>query len=80
MSWRPPIKYVTLFLANCDPTYPVTLCHTSRKPLQSTSRVSDPRVLVDLEQKSRTKAPLHVATSLEPSSAVTFRNLRYFRD
>src|SRR6218665_3144734 len=28
------IKYVTLFLANFDPSSPFTLCHTSREPSQ----------------------------------------------
>src|SRR6218665_1718805 len=38
----PSIKYVTLFLANFDPPLPVTLCHTSRDPPESTSHISDP--------------------------------------
>src|SRR6218665_1050757 len=53
----PSIKYVTLFLANFDPSPPVTLCHTSRDPpkVRHTSRT--PRFLVGLVQKSRTKVP-----------------------
>ena len=39
----PSIKYVTLFLANFDHLPPpVTLCHTSRDPLESTSHISNP--------------------------------------
>src|SRR6218665_1881803 len=54
----PSIKYVTLFLANFDwPLPPVTLCHASRDPSESTSHISDPPILVGLVQKSRTKAP-----------------------
>src|SRR6218665_1262210 len=36
------IKYVTLFLTNFDPPSPVTLCHTSQDPPESTSHISDP--------------------------------------
>src|SRR6218665_1512218 len=53
----PSIKYVTLFLANFDSPSP---CHTLshiRGPPESTSHLSDPRFLVGLVQKSRTKAP-----------------------
>src|SRR6218665_563797 len=50
----PSIKYVTLLLANFDPSPPVTLCHTSRNP-QSPSHITDPPFLVGLVQKSRTK-------------------------
>src|SRR6218665_1646160 len=39
---------------------PVTLCHTSRDPLESTSHISDPRFLVSLVQKARTKAPVQI--------------------
>src|SRR6218665_1732483 len=57
--YGPSIKYVTLFLANFDPPPPVTLCHTSWDPPESTSHISDPlpRFLVGLVQKSRTKVP-----------------------
>src|SRR6218665_283731 len=51
----PSIKYVTLFLANFDPTPPVTLCHISGAP-KSTSHISDPPFLVGLVHKIRTKA------------------------
>src|SRR6218665_1392058 len=49
------IKYVTLFLANFDPTP----CHTSQEPpkVRHTSRTLPPGFLVGLVQKSRTKAP-----------------------
>src|SRR6218665_1622586 len=32
LTQGPSIKYVTLFLANFYPLFPVTLCHTSRTP------------------------------------------------
>jgi len=54
LVWKgPPIKYVTLFLANFD----LTLCHTSRDPpkIRYTSRT--PRILVGLVQKPLRKAP-----------------------
>src|SRR6218665_1269618 len=53
----PSIKYVTLFLANFDPSPSVTLCYTSRDPpkVRDTSRT--PRFLVGLVQKSQTKVP-----------------------
>ena len=41
----------------------VTLCHTSRDP-QSTSHISDPRFLVGLVQKTRTKAPCTNSVSI----------------
>src|SRR6218665_1384383 len=60
----PSIKYVTLFLAKFDhPLNPVTLCHTSRDPPESTSHISDPLDFpifsrpTGLVQKSRTKVP-----------------------
>src|SRR6218665_2708321 len=58
MSKGPSIKYVTLFLANFDPHFPVTRL-TFRDPPESTSHISDPlpRFLVGLVQKTRTKAP-----------------------
>src|SRR6218665_3837308 len=56
----PSIKYVTLFLANCDPPPPVTLCHTSRDPPKSVSHISDPPFLVGLVQKARTKPPVKI--------------------
>ena len=61
----PSIKYVTLFLANFDPP-PVTLCHTSQYPPESTSHISEPpaRFLVGLVQKSRTKSPCTNSVSL----------------
>src|SRR6218665_1428684 len=53
----PSIKYVMLFLANFDPPPPVTLSHIPGPP-KSTSHISDPHpFLVDLVQKTRTKAP-----------------------
>src|SRR6218665_421379 len=60
----PSIKYVTLFLANFYPLTSVTLCHTSRDPPESTSCISDPRFLVGLVQKSRTKAPCTNSVSI----------------
>src|SRR6218665_1555554 len=58
-SLRPSVKYVTLFLANFDPS--VTLCHTSRDPGPSPPKVRHasrtPRFLVSLVQKSWEKAP-----------------------
>src|SRR6218665_993591 len=53
----PSIKYVTLFLANFDPP---STCHTLSHipgPPESTSHISDPRLLVGLVQKSWTKVP-----------------------
>src|SRR6218665_73244 len=55
----PSIKYVTLFLEIFYPPPPVTLCHTSLDPPESTSHISDPRFLKGLVQKTRTKAPLY---------------------
>src|SRR6218665_2053433 len=53
----PSIKYVTLFLANFDPSPPVALCYTSRDPpkVRHTSRT--PQFLLGLVRKSRTKVP-----------------------
>src|SRR6218665_200646 len=54
----PSIKYVTLFLANFDPSPPVTLCHTSRDtPRKYVTHLGPPRFLVVLVQRTRTKAP-----------------------
>src|SRR6218665_838532 len=55
----PSIKYVTLFLANFDPLFPlVTLYHTFRDPpkVRHTSRTT-PSFLVGLVQKTQTKGP-----------------------
>src|SRR6218665_1112425 len=53
----PSIKYVTLFLANFDPL-PLShyVAHPGIPP-NNTSHISDPRFLVGLVQKIRTKAP-----------------------
>ena len=56
----PPIKYVTLFLANFDSPPPVTLCHmcTSRDPQNYVTHLGPtPPFPVGLVQKTRTKAP-----------------------
>src|SRR6218665_3515068 len=50
------VQYVTLFLANFDPS-PVTLCHTSQDPPKYVTHLGPPRFLVGLVQKSRTKVP-----------------------
>src|SRR6218665_820656 len=52
------IKYVTLFLANFDPSLPSsTLCHTSRDSPKVRHTSLTPRFLVGLVQKTQTKAP-----------------------
>jgi len=51
------IKYVTLFFTNFDPPPPVTLCHTSRDPLKSTSHISDPPILSRPSTKNPDKSP-----------------------
>src|SRR6218665_1259426 len=51
----PSMKYVTLFLANFDPR-PLSHFVTQPGTPKSTSAISDPRFLVGLVQKSRTKA------------------------
>ena len=70
----PSIKYVTLFLANFDPTPPVTLCHISGPP-KSTSHISDPRFLVGLVQKIRTKAPCRLQILSQLFARVFVRGL-----
>src|SRR6218665_3243780 len=54
-QWGPSIKYITLFLANFDP---IPLSHFVTHPgtSQSMSHISDPRFLVALVQRTRTKA------------------------
>ena len=52
----PSVKYVTLFLANFYPLPCHTLSHIPGPP-ESTSHISDPRFLVRLVQRNRTKAP-----------------------
>src|SRR6218665_4059730 len=59
LTWKGAVHKVRhAILANFDPLPPVTLCHTSRDP-QSMSHISDysPPFLVDLVQKTLTKAP-----------------------
>src|SRR6218665_537186 len=46
------------------PLSPVTLCHTSRDPPESTSHISDPPFLEGLVQKTRTKAPCTNSVSI----------------
>src|SRR6218665_931876 len=53
----PSIKYVTLVLANFKPPPLVTLCHTYRDPQKYVTHLGPPILLVDLVQKTRTKAP-----------------------
>src|SRR6218665_3545029 len=56
----PSIKYVTLFLANCDPPcHTLSLCHTSRHPQKYVTHLgaTTPRFLIGLVQETRTKAP-----------------------
>src|SRR6218665_2969317 len=55
----PPIKYVTLFLANFSPPPPATLFHPSRDPPRKyvTHFGPPPRFLVGLVKKFRTKVP-----------------------
>src|SRR6218665_2895168 len=55
----PSIKYVMLFLANFEPPPPVTLCHTSRDPLESTSHISDPPIFSRPSPKIPDKSPLY---------------------
>src|SRR6218665_3516881 len=54
------IKYVTLFLANCDSLPLVTLRHTSRDPQKSTSHISDPPIFSRPSTKSPDKSPLYI--------------------
>src|SRR6218665_2979955 len=63
-AWRPSIKYVTLFLANFDPS-PVTLCHTSRDPpkVRHTSRTPPP-IFSRPSTKNRTKVPCTNSVSI----------------
>src|SRR6218665_852688 len=58
MLYGPPIKYVTLFLANFDLPPSVTLCHTSRNP-QSTSHISDLPFFSRHSTKNPDKNPLY---------------------
>ena len=53
----PSIKYVTLFLANFAPSPCHTLSHIRGSPRKYVTPLGSPRFLVDLVQKSRTKAP-----------------------
>src|SRR6218665_4038601 len=50
------------------PLPPVTHCHTSRDPPESTSHISDPPFLVGLVQKSRTKVPCTNSISIVSGS------------
>src|SRR6218665_179561 len=44
-----------IFLANFDPPFPVTFCHTSLDPPESTSHISDPPTIFS---RPSTKKPL----------------------
>src|SRR6218665_3849056 len=54
-----------IFLANFDPPFPVTFCHTSLDPpkVRHTSRTTR-RFLVGLVQKSRTNVPCTNSVSI----------------
>ena len=54
LVYGPSIKYVTLFLANFDPS--VTLCHTSRDPQKYVTHLGTP-IFSRPSTKIRTKAP-----------------------
>src|SRR6218665_1113967 len=55
----PSIKYVTLFLANFDPPPPVTLCHISGEPPQSTSHISELPIFSTPSTKIPDNSPLN---------------------
>jgi len=73
-TWRPSIKYVTLFLTNFDsPSPSVTLCHTSRDPLKYVAHLGPPNF-----SSTKTRTKTSCAKSLSMVSGVFVRGVLFW--